>query len=398
MTKETEEKLALSLTAETTELLPYLPYLLQDFWELGIDHAVITELIDKHTCLRENAKILDLACGKGAVSVRLAHKFRVKVKGIDLIGEFIEYAAQKAREFNVDDLCTFAVGDINEAVKKERNYDCVILGSVGDVLGGRAETLKKLKATVKPGGWLLFDNYDLSPVEQWEELFQEAGLELIETVLEDSRLSGGGDDSYQLVSDSGAGMAAMTARANELIEKYPDKRTIFEEYLRCQQKEYDELENQAAADNVTWILKKHTDTHSPKGRSYNMSQVHSKDTKPEVLVRKYLFSQGLRFKKNDKRYPGNPDIVLPKHKAAVFVNGCFWHKHSGCKHYTLPKTNTEFWDAKLENNRLRDERNYSRLRAEGWKVIVVWECELKTNLRDESLKKLRDEIREGYES
>ena len=256
MKKETEEKLAGSLSAETTELLPFLPYLLQDFWELGSDPDVMIELINKHVSLSESTKILDIACGKGAVSVRLAGKLRVKVKGIDLIPEFIEYAAQKAREFKVDDLCEFTIDDINEAVKKEKDFDCVIFGAVGSVLGDSSETLNKLKATVKQGGYLLLENYDFITEKQWTALFKEAGLELIETVFDDSRVRSDNNDSFQLITDGDLGMAAITKRANELIEKYPDKKAIFERYISSQQNGYDDLENQNSLDNVTWILKK----------------------------------------------------------------------------------------------------------------------------------------------
>ena len=134
------------------------------------------------------------------------------------------------------------------------------------------------------------------------------------------------------------------------------------------------------------------DVHSKETRSYNMSKIHSKDTKPEILVRKYLFSRGLRYRKNDKRYPGCPDIVLSKHRTAVFINSCFWHKHIGCRHFVLPKSNIEFWDNKLETNRLRDERNIQQLCADGWNVVVVWECELKKGVREDRLTRLYDDI------
>jgi len=134
------------------------------------------------------------------------------------------------------------------------------------------------------------------------------------------------------------------------------------------------------------------DVHSKETRSYNMSRIHSKDTKPEILVRKYLFSQGLRYRKNDKRYPGHPDLVFPKYETIVFINSCFWHKHVGCPHFVLPKSNIEFWSAKLETNMQRDERNISSLCSDGWNVIVIWECELRKPLRDERLLKLYSEI------
>lgn len=111
-------------------------------------------------------------------------------------------------------------------------------------------------------------------------------------------------------------------------------------------------------------------------RSYIMSRIRGKDTSIEVMTRSYLFRRGLRFRKNDKRYPGHPDIVLPRWKTIVFINGCFWHMHEGCAHARVPKSNVEFWTAKLARNRERDIRQHAELEAAGWRVIVVWECEL----------------------
>ena len=134
------------------------------------------------------------------------------------------------------------------------------------------------------------------------------------------------------------------------------------------------------------------DVHSKEIRSYNMSRIRAKDTKPEELVRKYLFSRGLRFRKNDKRYPGHPDIVLPKYKTIVFVNGCFWHAHEGCKYFVLPSTNHEFWENKLYGNRKRDHENIIKLQNKGWRVIVIWECQLKKEQRNNTLSQLYSEI------
>ena len=140
-----------------------------------------------------------------------------------------------------------------------------------------------------------------------------------------------------------------------------------------------------------------TDTLNEQQRHYNMSRIRSKDTKPEEIVRKYLFSKGLRFRKNDRRYPGHPDVVLPKYKTVVFVNGCFWHRHEGCRYASNPATNREFWNQKFERNVERDAREQKELREMGWNVIVVWECELKKAAREETLERLYNEITNGKE-
>ena len=127
-------------------------------------------------------------------------------------------------------------------------------------------------------------------------------------------------------------------------------------------------------------------------RHYNMTRIHGKDTKPEILVRKYLFNRGLRFRKNDKRLPGHPDIVFPKYKTVVFINGCFWHGHEGCKYFVMPKSNVEFWQKKIRTNIERDAAITSKLLGLGWTVRVVWECELKAKTREQVLSDLYTQI------
>jgi DNA mismatch endonuclease, patch repair protein len=119
------------------------------------------------------------------------------------------------------------------------------------------------------------------------------------------------------------------------------------------------------------------DVFSKKKRSEIMSRISSKETKPEILVRKHLFAKGFRFIKNDKRLPGKPDIVLPKYKTAVFVHGCFWHHHKNCKFATLPQTNQVFWKNKIDRNVKRDRTVQRELKKSGWQVIIVWQCRLK---------------------
>ena len=134
------------------------------------------------------------------------------------------------------------------------------------------------------------------------------------------------------------------------------------------------------------------DNHSPSVRSYNMSRIRSIDTKPEELVRKYLFSRRLRYRKCDKRYPGKPDMIFPKYRTAVFINGCFWHSHEGCPGFVMPKSRLDYWKPKLERNKQRDIEHIAELQAKGWHVITVWECELKKTMRGERLERLYNEI------
>lgn len=122
-----------------------------------------------------------------------------------------------------------------------------------------------------------------------------------------------------------------------------------------------------------------------------MSRIKGKNTKPEEIVRKYLFSKGFRYRKNDKRLPGTPDIVLPKYKTVIFVNGCFWHGHDACRYFVWPKENADFWKMKIESNIMRDIRKNKELVDRGWRVITIWECEIKHD-KDETLNKLTEQI------
>lgn len=135
------------------------------------------------------------------------------------------------------------------------------------------------------------------------------------------------------------------------------------------------------------------DIKFPADRSRNMTAIKGKDTKPEMIVRKYLFSRGLRFRVQVRKLPGTPDIVLPKYKTVVFVNGCFWHGHEGCKYFRLPKSNVEFWKEKIERNIERDKESEMALLDLGWKVIRVWECELRNKAnREATLNKIYTSI------
>lgn len=123
-----------------------------------------------------------------------------------------------------------------------------------------------------------------------------------------------------------------------------------------------------------------------------MSRIRGKDTKPEMLIRKYLFSRGFRFRLHVKDLPGKPDIVLPKYKTVVFIHGCFWHGHEGCRYYTIPKTRTEWWLNKITGNTVNDSKALTALTKKGWRIITVWECELKKQVIENTMVELEQLI------
>lgn len=135
-----------------------------------------------------------------------------------------------------------------------------------------------------------------------------------------------------------------------------------------------------------------SDIFSKSKRSDIMSKIFGKETKPEILVRKYLFAHGFRYRKNVKNLPGKPDIVLPKYKTIIFVNGCFWHGHENCKKATLPTSNIGFWREKISSNIIRDKKTHIELSDLGYKVLVVWQCELGIKKRKLTLDRLTRKI------
>ncbi|HPF44855.1 MAG TPA: class I SAM-dependent methyltransferase [Syntrophomonadaceae bacterium] len=261
MDQRTEEKLAQSLTGKSiTEIIPFLSYLLQDLWELGAIPGDIVQLIAFHQINTKNLKVLDLGCGKGAVSIELAKAFGFTVKGIDLLPEFIEYARQKAEEMKVSSLCQFVPGDMNLAVETEKDYDMVILGSVGSVLGGPLETLLKLKKVLKPErGYIILDDAYIRDPENdpvlksggdyysyahWLEAFDQAGLLLIGEKT---------TNEAELAQVNESNNLAIIKRARELKAKYPDKAQLFDDYIKNQQDECDDLAENILG--VTWLLR-----------------------------------------------------------------------------------------------------------------------------------------------
>lgn len=139
------------------------------------------------------------------------------------------------------------------------------------------------------------------------------------------------------------------------------------------------------------------DKLTPKHRSWNMSRIKNKDTKIEISVRKYLYHLGFRYLKNYGSLPGTPDIVLKKYHTVIFVNGCFWHRHSGCRYATTPKTRIDFWQKKFDANMQNDKKHIQELENLGWQVIIIWECEINKNFSD-TMSKTVSKIIEQKES
>ena len=130
------------------------------------------------------------------------------------------------------------------------------------------------------------------------------------------------------------------------------------------------------------------DVHNKKTRSYNMSMIRGRDTKPEIIVRKFLFGNGFRYKLYDKILPGKPDLVFPKYKTVIFIHGCFWHGHEGCKYFVVPKTRRKWWLEKINRNKQLDTENSGKLKKLGWKIVIVFECKLRTRNREKTLNQL----------
>lgn len=253
------EKLAQSLTSDETGIIPFLPYILQDFWELGSSPTDMLALFKEHIAIDKDMRVLDLACGKGAVSVQLAKELGIRFKGVDLLPEFIDFAIEKAGEYGVSELCEFAVQDVNASVARERGYDCCIFGAVGDILGDYRETVSKLRETVRPGGYIIIDDAYVEDDEansrlqfdkpyptygQWLQCFEKSGLSLIEC-------RPNPETTPESVEKD---MIRITRRANELMERYPARRQMFEQYIINQQNEYSDLEN--ALIGATWLVRR----------------------------------------------------------------------------------------------------------------------------------------------
>ncbi|MCL2485733.1 MAG: class I SAM-dependent methyltransferase [Endomicrobia bacterium] len=251
----TKEKLAISMDAEDAAVIQFLPYLMQDLWELGSSPADMITLLKNNTQISAESRILDLCCGKGPESVQIAKFFQCRVKGIDIIPEFIEYAKQKAIEYGVENLCSFVVENATESVLKEKDYDCVILGGSGPIWGDYGKTFAGLKKTLKPKGYIIIDeafapdnsteNYGFLKLGEWHNLIKEADLEVIDVI----------DVNQEGIKNMNDYMMKyIPNRAKELSEKYPEYAEVINAYVNKQFDACEILENDVVCG--TWLLRR----------------------------------------------------------------------------------------------------------------------------------------------
>jgi ubiquinone/menaquinone biosynthesis C-methylase UbiE len=240
-----EESVVTAMDGSDKELFQFLPYILQDLWEIGTDPKIVIRLISRYFNNHADLKILDLGCGKGAVSVKVSKALGCRCYGIDAIPAFIEHARQKADEFKVSHLCRFETGDIREIIKELTGYDVIILGAIGPVFGDYYTTLTTLEKCISKNGIFIIDDGYIDDDSNFShplmlkkstilQQIEEAGTELVESDISDSEDIKNSDDQI---------FENLKKRCQELIEKYPDKRTLFLNYIQKQEIENDVLEN-----------------------------------------------------------------------------------------------------------------------------------------------------------
>jgi cyclopropane fatty-acyl-phospholipid synthase-like methyltransferase len=254
--KSIEESVVIAMDGSDKDLFPFLPYILQDIWEIGADPEAIIKLIRKYCNNIAELKVLDLGCGKGAVSVKVSEKLGCNCYGIDAIHEFIEFAQQKAIEYNVNNLCIFEMGDIREKVKDLSGYDVVILGAIGPVFGDYLSTFSTLSKCINENGiFIIDDGYinddsDFIHPLMYKKLdilqqLEMAGMQLVENdIMDRDDIKDSDDYIFQNIK----------RRCNELIEQYPDKQHLFLNYVKNQEIENDILENKVIG--TTMVIKK----------------------------------------------------------------------------------------------------------------------------------------------
>jgi len=240
-----EESVVMAMDGSDKEIFPYMPYILQDLWEMGSDPETIITLINKNLDNHENLKVLDLGCGKGAVSIKIADKFKCRCHGIDAIEDFILFAKQKAIEYKVDRLCSFEAGDIREFIAELPAYDVIILGSVGPVLGDYQKTLSTLRKHLESGGIIIIDDAYIEDESEFShplvlkhnELIKQinsCGMRLVETVAAEKEETADLNSSIH---------EKVMMRCLELAEKHPEQKKLFTDFIAMQEAQIDVYTN-----------------------------------------------------------------------------------------------------------------------------------------------------------
>jgi cyclopropane fatty-acyl-phospholipid synthase-like methyltransferase len=255
--KTIEESVSAAMDVREVELLPFLPYILQDFWEIGSEPDTIIAFIEQYSSDYKRLKVLDLGCGKGAVSVKVAKKFGCLCHGIDAVPAFIDYAIDKAKEYSVSELCNFEAGDIREKVRHLKDFDIVILGSIGQVFGDYSETLAAISPCLSDRGLIIiedayvddnssFSHPQLLKKQVMHDQIAGAGMEIIAEIVEqvDENLL----ESYNLQQTN------IDKRCNELMAQHPEMAGIFQRYAERQKEEYNNLSENMIC--VAMVLKR----------------------------------------------------------------------------------------------------------------------------------------------
>ncbi|MCL2072635.1 MAG: class I SAM-dependent methyltransferase [Marinilabiliaceae bacterium] len=256
--KTLEESIAAAMDAQQDmAIIPFLPYILQDFWELGTPSELVLNLIQKNCKNYSNLNVLDLGCGKGAISVKLAAALKCNCYGIDAIPEFIEASKEKAKEYEVSSICRFEVGDIRTKIEELDKFDIIIFGATGPIFDDYYTALKKLSKHMTTEGIIIIEEGyidDKSTIQHPTysfrkdllKQFEQAGMELVDETV----------GQYGEWADIAKDMEKIVSRCNELKAKYPEKSSLFENYAQNQASEYDMLENEMSGSIV--VLKKST--------------------------------------------------------------------------------------------------------------------------------------------
>jgi cyclopropane fatty-acyl-phospholipid synthase-like methyltransferase len=259
-----ETSVVLALDGTDSGLFPYLPYILQDLWELGASPEVVLDLVRRHSINQSNLKVLDLGCGKGAVLINLAKEINCQCHGIDAVKEFIDEAKNKAKEFNVEEYCSFERDDIRVRIRDLRGYDIVILGAIGPVLGDYYSTLTKVSKCIEEAGLIIIDDgyiedeskYSHRSMETRSEILKQisdAGMKLVdEIIINKDKVKESDEHMYK----------NLKKRCQELIEIHPEKRNLFVDYVRKQEEEIEVLETKSTCSIM--LFGKKTACHKTK--------------------------------------------------------------------------------------------------------------------------------------